>query len=963
AAPPPPAPLSAGPTPAPLSPGPTPGSLSAGPTPGPLAAARSTPPDGPEPIAVVGMAGRFPGSPDLESFSDHLLAGRDLVGAPPPGHPLAGDTTGIRGGFLDDVVGFDAAFFGISPREAQLMDPQQRLFLEVCWHAIEDAGRNPRRLAGSRTGVFAGVTLSDYFELLSRAGTAHSGHLATGNVHSIVPNRVSYLLDLRGPSEAIDTACASSLVALHRACLALRVGECDLAIAGGVNVALSPTWFAALSAAGMLSVAGRCGTFDRSADGYVRGEGAGAVVLKSLSRARADGDRIHGLILGSAVNHGGRAHSLTAPRPSGQAEAVLGALRSARVPANTISYIETHGTGTELGDPIEVAGLREAFARAGAEAVADPSAATSRCALGAVKASIGHLESAAGIAGLLTVLLAMRHRMLPGNPHFAELNPHIDLVDDRFWVVDRPQPWPTPPIIDGTTVPRRAGVSSFGFGGSNAHLIVEEPPAVDAAVAGGPRPGREEVVVLSARDVGRRREYARRLLDRLDRAGSAGPTYLSDLAYTARTGREVFAARLAVRCADPAELRERLRAHLAGEPATGLHHGVAERGPAPDAAPPTDLDSAMACWVSGGDIDWSVWGGGPGRRVDFPLYPFDHSRSFGVPTAHTPALVSRRWVPAPAAARQTTAGTCLLVLGRESTLPIEAALAGESGQNLVIVREGARLPRLTRTALDGYELDFADAVTGRELAEVLVRRYPDVSAMIDLAVVAGDRPGDPPIGPRDEPGRLGLLQGLLVGRASDALRLVHLRSSTDDGPTDLTGTRMAALLRSLDAEYSNVSATTVDTDLTTADADQLLALAFAELGLAAAAGGDHGATGTAVEVRERGGQRYVPILERVRTAPVPAVTDHFGPYQVDPTGVYLITGGTGGIGLAVAGRLAERGARRFAILGRRPVPGWQAGPGSDGPADAGSAADRQAGLARLAATGVEIAVHCGPLTD
>ncbi|MFZ9747757.1 MAG: SDR family NAD(P)-dependent oxidoreductase, partial [Opitutaceae bacterium] len=448
--------------------------------------APSAPADSPlaEPVAVIGMAGVFPGSPDLEAFWRHLAAGADLIGQPAPERWPDADRP--WGGFIDGIDRFDARAFDISPREAELMDPQQRLFLQAVWHAFEDAGYRREDVAGTRTGLFAGVAAADYASLLATAGVAVEAYSSTGNAHSVLANRASYHFDLRGPSEAIDTACSSSLVAIHRALESLRGGSCTQAVVGGVNALLSPAGFTAFRRAGMLSPDHRCRSFDARANGYVRGEGVGVIVLKPLARARRDGDRIHGVILGSAENHGGRVQSLTVPNPVAQADLLVEAWARAGIDPATLGLLEAHGTGTALGDPIEFNGLKRAYAaavRAGDRA---------RCAIGAVKANLGHLETAAGIAGVLKVLLALRHRVIPGNPQLERLNPYVQPAGTPFHFPTRAEPWPAPIRPDGRPGPRRAGVSSFGFGGANAHVVLEEAPLPDPGVAPRPRLARRE---------------------------------------------------------------------------------------------------------------------------------------------------------------------------------------------------------------------------------------------------------------------------------------------------------------------------------------------------------------------------------------------------------------------------------------------------------------------------------------
>jgi 3-oxoacyl-(acyl-carrier-protein) synthase/acyl carrier protein len=424
-------------------------------------------------VAVIGMAGRFPGAPNLDAFWDVLANGRDCVTEVPPERwdgeawydpdPERLDRTNCkRGGFVADVDLFEPAFFGLSFREACLMDPQQRLFLEACWMALADGGYQRAALEGAHCGVFAGVGEGDYLTLMEEAGVLRPGPTFWGNSISALPARIAYLLDLRGPALAIDTACSSSLVAVHQACRSVTNGECDVALAGGAHIRLTQRFHIAASNAGMLSTAGRCAAFDDAADGFVPGEGVGVVLLKRLDAAIADGDRVHGIIRGSAINQDGRTNGLTAPSARAQTDVELAAWQGAGIDPATISYVEAHGTGTPLGDPVEVAGLTAAFR-----------AHTDRrqfCAIGSVKTNIGHASMAAGVAGLLKVLLMMRHRKIPPSLHFHAPNRHIDFAASPFRVATGLVDW------RAENGPLRATVSSFGMSGTNAHVVIEQAP-------------------------------------------------------------------------------------------------------------------------------------------------------------------------------------------------------------------------------------------------------------------------------------------------------------------------------------------------------------------------------------------------------------------------------------------------------------------------------------------------------
>ena len=438
-------------------------------------------------IAVVGVAGRYPGARDLEAFWDTLASGVDSVTEIPterwdwrrdfdPEKGKPGKTYAKWGGFIEGVDEFDPLFFGISPREAEVLDPQERLFLQCAWATLEDAGYTRaalRRSPSGGVGVYAGVMYEEY-QLFGAQLQARGVPVALPGNPSSIANRVSYVLDLHGPSIALDTMCSSSLTAIHLACEALRKGECALAIAGGVNVSVHPNKYLLLSQGSFVSSTGRCESFGVGGDGYVPGEGVGAVLLKPLAAAEADGDHIYAVIKGSAINHGGKTNGYTVPNPSAQADVIAAALAQARIEPRTISYIEAHGTGTSLGDPIEIAGLTRAFAAHTQD--------TGFCAIGSAKSNIGHLESAAGIAALTKVLLQLKAGKLAPSLHADVLNPNIDFEATPFIVQRTLSEWEAP-VIDGVTYPRRAGISSFGAGGSNAHLVVEEyvPKRVAAA--------------------------------------------------------------------------------------------------------------------------------------------------------------------------------------------------------------------------------------------------------------------------------------------------------------------------------------------------------------------------------------------------------------------------------------------------------------------------------------------------
>ena len=539
-------------------------------------------------FAIIGYAARLPGAADAGQYWDVLHNGRDAVSEVPadrwdvedffdPDPAAPGKVVTRRAAFVDDVSGFDAPFFGVSAREANLMDPQHRLLLETAWRAVEHSGTAPTALAKTRTGVFVGLSTHDYLGMASDelAYSEVDAYLAIGTAAAAGAGRISYRLGLQGPAVTVDTACSSSLVAIHQACQALQLGECDLALAGGANVLLSPATMITFSQSRMLAPDGKCKTFDASADGYVRGEGCG--VLKRLDDAIRDGDRIRAVIRGSAVNSDGASGGLTVPNGVAQQRVITEALERAGLVPGDVDYLEAHGTGTSLGDPIEV--------QAAAAALGKGRDADHPLLIGSAKTNIGHLEAAAGVAGVLKVVLSLEHQELPKHLHFRQPSPHIPWDRIPVRVVEETLAW------NRTDRPRIAGVSSFGFSGTNAHVILEEAPqapAIDTEAPQAPAataspvpadPRRFMVLPLSARTPAALVASAENYRDWLTEHPEAT---LADVCLTAGTGRAHFEHRAACVVNSRESARELLAALADDRPASGLVRG--DRADAPKTA-------------------------------------------------------------------------------------------------------------------------------------------------------------------------------------------------------------------------------------------------------------------------------------------------------------------------------------------------------------------------------------------
>ncbi|MEX3605206.1 MAG: type I polyketide synthase [Burkholderia sp.] len=812
--------------------------------------------------AIIGISARYPKAGDWRQFWENLRAGRDCIGEIPPErwdwrahHDSARGTPGRSytrwGGFLDEIDRFDPRFFRIAPGEAEHIDPQERLFLESAYLLIEDAGYTPASLSASRrVAVFVGAMNSSYSLLTSQWTLA---------------NRVSHVFDFHGPSLVVNSACSSSLSAIHLALESLATGTSEVAIAGGVNLIMHPAHYARLASVGMLSAGPHCRAFGAGADGFVDGEGVGAVLLKPLQRAIEDGDQIYGVIKGSALNAGGRTHGYTVPSPLAQGHLVAEAIARAGFAPCSIGYVEAHGTGTELGDPIEVRGLTEAFGAAGV---------VPWCSLGSVKSNIGHGEGVAGIAGLTKLLLQMRHGQFAPSLHAETLNPRINFSGTPFTVQRELVPWPR---LAG--YPRRAGVSSFGAGGANAHLLVEEyvAPAVSSpADAGSPA-----LIVLSAANPDRLRAVAQRLLDFLAGEFGRGIT-LAELAYTLQVGREALAERLGFVADSLAQVHACLAAFLQNrEVERPLLRTSLSRGRDGRSAMLDDEGFAqtlrswvergkhellLKLWGQGEPLDWSLlYHATRPRRVSLPGYPF---------------VGERYW--APAAVRY--AG---VIRSRRSRHAVDP--------DLLLCRPAWRdalLPAAARHELPRRELWLLGSLAGLDDAALpvlpierfrseqaeLARRCADLYAQVHtrLRQQLRDKPSEPL-----------LLQVAILGRDDEIL---------------LSG--LSGMLRSLGQESRKLRG-------------QLLMMEGGEDRATWQARLDDNAAAARPRedwVRYRQGRRETWTLQELP----PAAGEPAVPWRAQ--GVYLLSGGAGGLGLLFAEEIARRAEGATVILASRSAP-------------------------------------------
>ncbi|MFI9407013.1 amino acid adenylation domain-containing protein [Nocardia sp. NPDC052316] len=868
-------------------------------------------------IAVVGMAGRFPGASDLDSFWRLLRDGVDAVGSMPPGRKgYEWPEEVLRGGFLDAPEQFDAGFFGITPMDADLMDPQERVFLEVAWAALEDAGYPPARLeraCDGSVGVFAATMYSDY-SFVGVEERTEGRLVSTGSSTAGIANRVSYAFDLHGPSMTVDSMCSASLTAVHLACQSLHAGECGVVLVGGVNLVIHPMRLIEQRQLGMASARGRCQPFGSGADGIVPGEGAGVLVCKTLARAVADGDRIHAVIRGTAVGHTGRVNGYQVPDPAAEAAVMRTALANAGVEPAEVGYIEAHGTGTRIGDPIEVEAVNRVL---GMGRPTRP--------IGSVKSNIGHLEGAAGIAGLIKVILQLRHRWLAPTLHAAELNPLVDWTAAAVHVQQYGTAWPASATDGHTEVPRVGCVSSFGAGGATAHVVVAEAPVVRATPAvadAGP-----EVIVLSAKSASALRRSAQRLLAWLDRGAvevvdpaarqsdsvvlerieqlleSARPDQLAfeiaralgdrsarpaavgtrrsdkdvrlrDLAFTLQVGRQPMVERFAVVSSSIAEVRDSLRLFLTGSPTPAK----------PDSAR-TEAELLCARWLSGESIDWAALpANSSGCLIDIPTYPFEPEPHWYNPAIRYPGtgwaddvskghgnhglssevlLAEVRWVPQAAqpAAPHTRPRLVFVAADPGHGLRTDIAAAG----HLIV---------------DSLPTDHAAA---RQLLDDLSRRADAIVDICDLGDDSGTHRG----------ARWQLVRA--AARSRRRVRWLHI-GHADERHAAASG--QAGLVSALTAEAPTFHGTLLSTDETGPD---LIRRIEAQVG------------SPEFRVEYRSGIRHLATLASVAPREGRA-------RPLDPERPYLVTGGTGRLGLLVASHLAARGARRIVLCGARVVP-------------------------------------------
>lgn len=877
-------------------------------------------------IAIIGMAAKLPMAEDVKEFWENLRKGVDCVREIPEGRKkdlqrllpymnlVGAEFKEIA--YLDEIDKFDYNFFGLSPKEASLMDPNQRLFLENAWKAIEDSGYGGEKIAGTNTGVYVGFGGEiHYYNLVKAFEPQFAASVISSNLAPIIASRIAYILDLRGPSVLLDTACSSSLVALHMACQGLRNRECDLAIAGGVKIIFSPMKVS--GGIGIESSDGRTRAFDDSSDGTGWGEGVASVVLKPLAKALEDNDNIYAVIKGSAINQDGTSVGITAPNPEAQEEVIVKAWKNSGVDPQTISYIETHGTGTKLGDPIEIEGLQGAFARY-----------TDKkhfCPIGSVKTNIGHLDNAAGIAGLIKVILSLKHGEIPASLHFSKPNSKIDFADSPVYVNDKLQKWESNGL-------RRCGVSSFGLSGTNCHVVLEEAPGIK--ISKKLQSNRCNILTLSAKS----KNSLQNLIKQYYRFVECDPNLvLDDICYTANTGRWHFNYRLAIVAMDNDDLRNKLQSLIdsnlmdindeaifygeiknADEQICQQVEPIVKRFVREGKEDKGLLSEICRLYAKGGNIIWNeFYRGEKHNRISLPTYPFERIRCWiDVPEkeiAIEPKNVADgkekfyevRWEneELPENTAKKDFRTVLIFMDQVGKGNQIAGRLRECGREVITVElgEGYREVDKSRYIIGGDEDDYL---------KILSDIKADESIQLLHLMTLSNKCSINTVEELEESQKRGVYSLFNIVKAavknSDKkfdIVLISENANNITGNEEIIDAENATLLglgKTVSKEYPVLACRSIDIDRST-DIDNVIEEISA-------------ASNTSC-IAYRNGKRYVEMINKVN---ILKFDDKKLDFKED--GVYIITGGTGGIGIEVCKYIASKARVNLALINRSEFP-------------------------------------------
>jgi len=903
-------------------------------------------------IAIIGVSGRYPQSGDINKFWENLKEGKDCITEIPRyrwDHSLyfnedknkEGKTYSKWGGFIDDVDKFDPLFFNISPKEAELMDPQERLFLECVYHTIEDAGYTPETLGklqdfgiNGNVGVYVGVMYEEY-QLYGAEEQARGKLVALPGNTATIANRISYFCNFHGPSMAVNTMCSSSLTAIYLACQSLQSGGCKIAIAGGVNISIHPNKYLVLGQGNFVSSSGKCESFGEGSDGYVPGEGVGAVLLKPLSKAIEDRDHIYGVIKATVINHGGKTNGYTVPNPNAQASVIGNALKEAKIDPRTISYVEAHGTGTSLGDPIEIAGLSKAFQ--------EYTMNKQFCTIGSVKSNIGHCESAAGIAGITKVLLQLKHGQLVPSLHSKILNSNIDFIDSPFVVQQKLAEWKRP-LISGIEMPRRAGISSFGAGGSNAHVVIEEyEPIIREQPRNIKSYNKPVIMVLSARDEKRLRERAQQLLTAIVN-GWYSDADLVDMAYTLQVGREAMEERLALIVGSINDLEEKLKDFLESKDVVeGLFIGKIKHNKEILSAFVMDEDMTKVIdswaekgkyaklsdiWVKGLPFDWNIlYNEIKPYRISLPPYPFAKERYWvpktgtkleGCITRYNTAysdhwknnerlILIKDWHPKQEKVRKSIKTGVIVILGTAATKQLSNELFANMPRIQVVqVIHGEDISSSMITS------DYYSAAAGEDLYQKVKDRQGDGILLGIIDITAYDNIYEQSV--KVEAGKIIFLQKLIENDRSEGYKLLQVVTGLNAfqlKKTTMQGARLAGLYRMLSTEYKQIQSMSMDSDCKIEEYIKLTEDIQAEF--------LNGNEENITECCYRNNIRYEPLLKIcLRNEDIKEqqfISQKYGQHEV-----ILITGGSRGIGAAIAEYVVSQGVKNIVIMGREKLP-------------------------------------------